>query len=68
MAADSRYARIITSNATNPKYELSPLGSDFSIGETAAYILFLGDRESATVRKDLVEYLFGTVLPVVGLR
>jgi len=59
MAADSRFARVITSNKTNPKFELSELGDQFSIGETAAYILFLGDREGATVRKELVEYLFG---------
>ncbi|KAF2690653.1 Cloroperoxidase [Lentithecium fluviatile CBS 122367] len=58
MAAASRLARVRTSNATNPTYTLSPLGSGFSVGETAAYILILGDRVRGTVRKDLVEYLF----------
>ncbi|KAF2263240.1 Cloroperoxidase [Lojkania enalia] len=58
MAADSRLARLITSNATNPNYTLSDLGSTFSIGETAAYILMLGNPKSGTVRKALVEYLF----------
>jgi hypothetical protein len=59
MAANSRLARVLTSNATNPTYSLSDLGSGFSVGETAAYILILGDGDSGTVKKELVEYLFG---------
>jgi hypothetical protein len=59
MAADSRLARVITSNATNPTYSLSDLGSGFSVGETAAYILILGDAANGTVKRELVDYLFG---------
>jgi len=59
MAANARLARLITSNATNPTYSLSDLGSGFSIGETAAYVGILGDVASGTVKRELVEYLFG---------
>jgi hypothetical protein len=61
MAAEARIGRLITSNTTNPTYSLSDLGSDFSVGETAAYILLLGDDHgvSGTVRRELVEYFFG---------
>lgn len=58
-AAQSRLARVETSQATNPTFTLTSLGSDFSVGETAAYILILGDRVSGTVKRSLVEYLFG---------
>jgi hypothetical protein len=60
MAAEARIGRLITSNRTNPTYSLSDLGSDFSVGETAAYILLLGDDHgvSGTVKRELVEYLF----------
>lgn len=67
MAADSRLARLITSNNTNPNFTLSDLGSSFSVGETAAYVAILGDQKSGTVRKCLVEYLFG-MNPSVGKR
>lgn len=59
MAANARLARVITSNTTNPEFFLSHTGSGFSVGETAAYIIILGDRDSGTVRKEVVEYLFG---------
>ena len=59
-AAESRLARVRTSNATNPKFELSELGENFSVGEVAGYILFLGDKTNGTVPRDWVEYLFGT--------
>jgi hypothetical protein len=59
MAANARLARVITSNTTNPTYSMSELGSGFSVGETAAYILFLGSKEKETARKEVVEYLFG---------
>lgn len=61
MAAASRHARVITSAITNPTFTLSELGSNFSYGETAAYIIVFGDRSSATAPKALVEYLFGKV-------
>ncbi|KAI1847523.1 hypothetical protein JX265_000773 [Neoarthrinium moseri] len=58
MAADARLARVKTSMATNPDYSMSDLGSGFSIGETAAYIIIIGDSISGTVEKSWVEYLF----------
>jgi hypothetical protein len=57
-AADARYSRLLTSNATNPEFELSELGFNFGIGETAAYIMVLGDRVSGTVPRSWIEYLF----------
>jgi hypothetical protein len=59
MAADALAARQLTSKKTNPEFTLSDLGSEFSIGETAAYIMFFGDMKSGTAPKSLVEYLFG---------
>lgn len=59
MAAESRQARIRTSNATNPQYSLSELGVGFSLGEAAAYLIILGERGNYTARKSVVEYLFG---------
>ncbi|KAF7522421.1 heme-thiolate peroxidase [Neopestalotiopsis clavispora] len=58
MAADARLARVHSSIATNPSYSMSDLGNEFSLGETAAYIIALGDRDDATVQKSFVEYLF----------
>jgi hypothetical protein len=58
-AAESRLARVKTSNATNPDFELSELGENFSVGEVAGYILFLGDKNKGTVPRAWVEYLFG---------
>lgn len=60
-AARSRQARVNTSIATNPTYNMSELGLDFSYGETAAYILILGDKYSGKVNRSWVEYLFGKV-------
>ncbi|KAH8662465.1 peroxidase [Xylariales sp. PMI_506] len=57
-AAAARLARVETSIATNPTFSLSALGAEFSVGETAAYIIVLGNRDSVTVQKNLVEYLF----------
>lgn len=59
MAANARLARVDTSNATNPTFSMSSLGDSFSLGETAAYIIALGDRDEGTVDKSWVEYLFG---------
>ncbi|KAF2102003.1 Cloroperoxidase [Rhizodiscina lignyota] len=58
MAANARLARVHTSNATNPTFMLTDLGRKFSFGETAAYILVLGDRVAGTVKRSWVEYLF----------
>lgn len=58
-AARSRQARVNTSISTNPTYNMSELGLDFSYGETAAYILILGDKYSGRVNRSWVEYLFG---------
>lgn len=45
--------------ATNPNYTMSELGDSFSYGETAAYIIVLGDKEKGLVNRSRVEYLFG---------
>jgi hypothetical protein len=60
MAANARYARVTTSNETNPTYELSELGEEFGYGESAACIGILGNKATGTVAKSIVEYLFGT--------
>ncbi|KAL4951639.1 Cloroperoxidase [Aspergillus filifer] len=57
-AALAREARVNTSKATNPNYSMSELGEDFSYGETAAYLIVLGDKESGTVDRSWVEYMF----------
>ena len=59
MAANARQARIKTSQATNPEYELSDLGSTFSFGESAAYVVVLGDKNTQTVNRTWVEWFFG---------
>ena len=59
MAAKARIARIRDSQANNPEYKLSELGKAFSFGESIAYIIVLGDLETATVEKERVEFLFG---------
>ncbi|KAK9784227.1 putative Heme haloperoxidase family profile domain-containing protein [Seiridium cardinale] len=58
MAANARLARVNTSNTTNPTFSMSNLGNAFSLGESAAYIIALGDRYNGTVEKSRVEYLF----------
>ncbi|KIW97795.1 uncharacterized protein Z519_01379 [Cladophialophora bantiana CBS 173.52] len=57
-AAKARLARVDTSKLTNPTFNLTTTGTLFSFGETAAYIIALGDRETGTVRRAWVEYLF----------
>ena len=59
MAAKSRLARVYTSYTTNPTFGFTTLGQEFSYGESAAYIIVLGDHVSGTVPKSWVEYLFG---------
>ncbi|KAF2736484.1 Cloroperoxidase [Polyplosphaeria fusca] len=58
MAANARKAAIDNSNATNPEFSLSEQGEGFSLGESVAYIIALGDAATHNVRRDLVEYLF----------
>ncbi|KAF6816178.1 hypothetical protein CPLU01_13923 [Colletotrichum plurivorum] len=57
-AETARQARIHTSNMTNPTFSLSELGSGFSLGETAAYIIFFGDNVTGTANRSFVEYFF----------
>ncbi|KAF2652386.1 peroxidase [Lophiostoma macrostomum CBS 122681] len=57
-AAAALAARKETSNTTNPTFVLSDIGRAFGFGETAAYILILGNKTTATVERSLVEYLF----------
>lgn len=58
-AAAARLARVQTSNATNPSFGFSKVGQAFSLGESAAYIIVLGNTTSRTVERSRVEYLFG---------
>ena len=59
MAAKARLARIRTSNATNPTYQLSPLGDAFTYGESAAYVVVFGDKSKGRVKRSWVKWLFG---------
>lgn len=58
MAAKARLGRIKTSAATNPTYELSDLGSQFTFGESVAYVLFMGDKKTGTANRSWVEWFF----------
>ncbi|KAK0708506.1 Chloroperoxidase [Lasiosphaeris hirsuta] len=58
MAANARMARIRTSKATNPTYKLSELGTAFSFGESVAYVVVLGNKNSGTANRSWVEYFF----------
>jgi hypothetical protein len=58
MAANARAGRIKTSQATNPTYEMSDLGNAFTFGESAAYVVFLGDQKGSANRTWL-EFWFG---------
>ncbi|KAE8306975.1 Chloroperoxidase [Aspergillus transmontanensis] len=57
-AANAREARVKASNATNPTFALSELGLAFGYGETAAYIIILGNKTTGLVNRSWVEYLF----------
>lgn len=59
MGANAKLARVIDSQNTNPTYTMSATGTKLAFGETAAYLLVFGDRESETTPKAFVEYLFG---------
>jgi hypothetical protein len=58
MAANARYYRIKTSQATNPTYVMSELGDAFTYGESAAYVVLFGDKETQTVPRSWLEWLF----------
>ena len=64
MAAHARLARYKTSQTTNPEYQMSDLGDSFSMGESAAYIVIVGDKVSRTVNRSWVEFLFGKDNPL----
>lgn len=59
MAAAARYYRIKSSQATNPTYHMSELGDAFTYGESAAYVVLFGDKETQTVPRSWLEWLFG---------
>ncbi len=52
-------SQVITSASTNPTFYLNATSFGISFGETAAYILALGNKVDGTVRRDFVEYFFG---------
>ncbi|KAM7220425.1 Chloroperoxidase [Rhypophila decipiens] len=58
MSANARTARIKTSKATNPEYSMSNLGDSFSLGESAAYVVVIGDKKTATVSRSWLEFFF----------
>ncbi|KAI0482016.1 Cloroperoxidase [Xylariaceae sp. FL0804] len=59
MAANARAARMMTSMLDDPAFSLSSTGSSFSVGESAAYLLVLGDNDqSRTVPKDRLVWWF----------
>lgn len=64
-AAAARLARIQTSNTTNPSFGFTRIGQQFSVGESAAYLLVLGDKASRTANRTVVEYLFGEFYPIL---
>ncbi|KAK3372173.1 Chloroperoxidase [Podospora didyma] len=58
MAANARMARILDSRAINPNYTMSDLGDSFTYGESAAYVAFMGDKNTGTANKSRIEWLF----------
>jgi hypothetical protein len=57
MAANARAARVATSNATNPSFNLTYI-ADKGFSEPAAYFFALGNRTTHNVNRTFVEYLF----------
>ncbi|KAH7144262.1 Peroxidase, family 2-domain-containing protein [Dactylonectria estremocensis] len=57
-AAAARMGRVISSTRTNPTFFLNATSEMISLGETAAYILALGDRETGTVPLNRVRMMF----------
>ncbi|KAK4452620.1 Chloroperoxidase [Podospora aff. communis PSN243] len=58
MSANARTARIKASKATNPEYSMSNLGDGFSLGESVAYVIVIGDKKTATVKRSWLEWFF----------
>ncbi|KAK3703260.1 hypothetical protein LTR37_014600 [Vermiconidia calcicola] len=58
MLGNSKIARQLQSKSTNPTYTCTDAVEHFSLGEILAPVIALGDIESATVQKNLVEYFF----------
>lgn len=58
-AAAARLLRVETSAATNPTFYLNSTNSAISLGETAAYLLALGDRVTGQAPLDRVRMMFG---------
>ena len=58
-AADARLARMYTTNATNPTFNISDVGTLFSFGETAAYMIVFADETGETASREWVNYFFG---------
>lgn len=58
-AAKARLARVNTSNMTNPSFGFTKIGEQFSVGESAAYLIVLGNKTTRTANRTVVEYLFG---------
>lgn len=63
-AAAARMARIQTSNTTNPTFGFTKVGKQFSLGESAAYLIVLGNKTTRTANRTVVTYLFGKDLYV----
>lgn len=58
MSANARTARIKKCKAENPEYSMSNLGDGFSLGESVAYVVLIGDKKTATVKRSWLEWLF----------
>lgn len=58
-AAAARLSRVQMSNTTNPTFGFTKVGQQFSIGESAAYLIVLGNKTTRTANRTVVEYLFG---------
>lgn len=58
-AAEAHEARLNTSKATNPTFNLSETGLTFSFGETAAYMIVFEDTNLGYANRSWVEYFFG---------
>lgn len=58
MSANARAARYKTSQATNPEYSMSELGDAFSLGESAAYVTIIGNKDNGTVPRSWLTWFF----------
>lgn len=57
-AANARQARVKTSKATNPTFDIPEAILTSSYGESAFPIVVMGNKAAGTVQKNWVEYLF----------